>query len=303
MKLRFLAFFISALFLAVALLLVISTTTSGKTSILSDCVAVIELTGEITSHGSSSFIQQASSTVDSISKQLQEAQETPQMTSIVLVISSPGGSAVASKELYDEVKAIEKPIVAYFSESAASGGYYVAAPTNYIVANPNTITGSIGARASLLNYEGLFDKVGLREESFKSGELKDIGSGTRNLTDKERELLDEMVKETFQNFENDVRDSRKEKLTAFFEEILDGRILTAKGALKAGLIDEIGGKKRAIEKAASLANSTKTETCKLESPQTLSDLLSSISSDAATAFSQELRKSMSQTPTLRMEYS
>ncbi|MFQ5405956.1 MAG: signal peptide peptidase SppA [Candidatus Micrarchaeia archaeon] len=304
MKLRFLGVLLAVLFIGVATLLVISTATEGKTSILSKCVALIELKGEISTSSSNAF-GQATASVEAISQQLKEAEENPQMTSIVLLVNSPGGSAVASKELHDEVKSVKKPIIAYFSESAASGGYYVAAASNYIVANPNTITGSIGARASILNYEGLFGKVGLKEEAFKSGELKDIGAGYRNLTDKERQLLDEMVMETFENFEKDVREARKGKLTAFFEEVLDGRILTAKNALKAGLIDEIGTRKKAVEKAASLANSASTQICKMETPRSLSELLSSLSSNAANTFALQIQKQLTQ-PSItqvRMEYS
>jgi len=172
---------------------------------------------------------------------------------LLVEINSPGGSAVASSEIYEALRATNKTTVAYLDEVAASGGYYSAAGTSYIVANPNAITGSIGAVTDLINYEELFQKIGLRQEAVKSGELKDIGAPYRNMTAKERQLLQELIDETAARFTADVRAGRAGKLTPAFDALLDARIVSASGALKAGIIDEIGSRKAALKKAAELA--------------------------------------------------
>lgn len=171
---------------------------------------------------------------------------------LLLEINSPGGSAVASAEIYDALRATNKTTVAYLSEIAASGGYYAAAGTDYIVANPNTITGSIGAVTDLINYQELLEKIGLRQEAIKSGELKDIGAPYRNMTQQERLLLQALIDQTAARFIADVRAGRQGKLTASFETVLDARIVGSEDARRAGLVDQIGSRKAALQKAAEL---------------------------------------------------
>ncbi|HLD75769.1 MAG TPA: signal peptide peptidase SppA, partial [Candidatus Norongarragalinales archaeon] len=171
---------------------------------------------------------------------------------LLLEVDSPGGGAVASKELYDALRSVKKPVVAYLGEVAASGGYYAASATQYIVANPNTLTGSLGARAEILNYEQLFQKIGLRSESVQSGRLKDIGAGYRNMTPEERSILQGIIDELKGNFQKDVETARAGKLTPQFQTVLDSRVLSAKQALTAGLIDQVGTRKEALKMAAEL---------------------------------------------------
>ncbi len=171
---------------------------------------------------------------------------------LVLEINSPGGSAVASAEIYEALQATNKTTVAYLSEIAASGGYYAAAGTDYVVANPNAITGSIGAVTGLINYEELLQKIGLRQDAIKSGDLKDIGAPYRNMTQIERQLLQDIIDETAARFVADVRSGRSGKLTPAFETLLDARIVSAQTAKNAGLIDQIGSRKAALQKAAEL---------------------------------------------------
>ncbi len=283
-----LALLLGASFILVAVVLLVSAaaTGSGVKPLISRCVGVIDVKGEISTSGG------AASSAEMLS-QIDEASKDGSIAAILLDIESPGGSAVASKDVFDAVRELKKPVVAYIGEVGASGGYYIAAGAGHVVANPNAITGSIGARASLLNYEGLFGKIGLREESIKSGELKDMGSGSRNLTEKEREIFGEMINETFENFEHDVRLAREGKLKGEFENVIDGRILTARQALNAGLVDEIGSRKIAVKKAAQLGNLPVAEgelpaECAFARPKGLRDLLASFSSEAAQAFAREL---------------
>jgi protease-4 len=242
---------------------------SGK-----DCIGRIKMNGEIVYDAPSDmFGNSGGNTPAAINGLLLEADKSKNVKAILIEINSPGGSAVASKDIFDQVRELKKPTVGYFAEVAASGGYYVGAGTDYIIAHPNSITGSIGARGTFLNYEGLFEKLGIREESIKSGELKDIGIGSRNMTLKERKLLQELIDETFYNFRRDVEDGRKGKLNGdLYREALDARVLSSTQAKKIGLIDEVGNLKRAIKKANELAGNNETDEekmlpiCDFESP-------------------------------------
>lgn len=248
----------------------------------SKCVGVIRVQGEIITAGS---LVSGEASSEEIVSAVESAEKNSGVAAVLLEIDSGGGSAVASKEIYDALVETKKPVVAYLREIAASGGYYVASPADFIVANPNTITGSIGARTTVVSYEELFNKLGLRQENLKTGELKDIGEGNRNLTQKEREILQAILDETLVVFRQDVEKARAGKLdSTLFGQALDARILTAKQALATGLVDEIGGRKQALRKAASLANlSTEGEIaeCELVARGGLLDLLSMLSASFA----------------------
>jgi protease IV len=226
-----------------------------------ECIGRIKINGEIVYDAPQPLIGESSApTPEYIGGLLKEAQADNNVKAILIEINSPGGSAVASKEIYDEIRDAKKPTIAYFAEVAASGGYYVGAGTKYIVAHQSTITGSIGARTSILNYAGLFEKLGLNEEVIKSGNLKDIGSGSRNLTELERKLLQTQIDEQLQLFKKDVEEAREGKLNyALFNEALDARILSAKQALRIGLVDEIGGFKAVLKKANEMAGNKETD--------------------------------------------
>ncbi|OIO28252.1 hypothetical protein COX86_01485 [Candidatus Micrarchaeota archaeon CG_4_10_14_0_2_um_filter_60_11] len=154
------------------------------------------------------------------------------------------------------------------------------------------MTGSIGARATLLNYRDLFDKLGLAEDTIKSGELKDMGSGYRNLTDSERAILQGFVDEAFANFKADVEKGREGKLTAQYPEVLDARILTASQALRAGLVDEVASRQRALEKAAELGGASAKE-CEVPQEFSLRSLFASLGSAFAQGFKSEMSSSAS----------
>lgn len=247
-----------------------------------DCVGVLRVEGELTESGGSSGLFASGVSSYDVKELLKNAESDFRVKALVLEINSPGGSAVTSKEIFEALKNFKakKPVVAYLSETAASGGYYIASPANYIIANPNSITGSIGARATFLNYEELFKKIGLREDTIKSGELKDVGSGMRNLTEEERKLVNDIIKETAQNFINDVVAARGNAVRGnpFFEKALDARILSASMALQAGLIDETGVFDKALKKASALGNVSVDErgipaTCELQGAPGLLDVL------------------------------
>lgn len=273
----------------VVLAVVAGVLTVGVQSVVqSSCVSVLDVHGVISLDGEASFFS-AQPGSRSLVKQIKDWQESSSPV-LLLDVNSPGGSAVASKEIYDVLLESEKPVVAYLGEVAASGGYYVAAGSDFIVANPHAVTGSIGAIADVVNYQGLLEKLGVQQDVIKSGELKDIGAGYRNLTTQERQLLQGLIDETFQNFRADVEKSRAGNLTGFYQETLDARILSASQAKKAGLVDAVGSRQSALEKAATLGglDATSVTECPLEPPTSFGDLFASAGSSFAQGMLREL---------------
>lgn len=173
---------------------------------------------------------------------IQELEEDDTVKGVILRIESPGGGVSASQEIFRAVKKLDKkkPVVASMGSVAASGGYYVACPARAIMANPGTITGSIGVRMELSNLMGLMDMLGISHESIVSGKLKDAGSPYRELTPEERAYFQSLVADLFDQFVTDVAEGRKlppDKI----KEIADGRVLTGRQAQTEGLVDGLGG--------------------------------------------------------------
>lgn len=188
--------------------------------------------------------------------QINKYKDNPTVASIVLHIDSPGGSTGAVQEIYQEIREIRKTgkiFVTSFENIGASGAYYIATATNYIMANPGTLTGSIGVVVTVNNFKELLNKVGLKAEVIKSGKYKDIGSSTRNMTLNEKELIQALTDDVHNQFIEAIlrgRNIKKEKLI----NIADGRLLTGLQAYKVGLIDQLGNLNSAIKIAAKLAN-------------------------------------------------
>ncbi len=173
---------------------------------------------------------------------LRELKDDDSVKGVVLRIDSPGGAVAPSQELYQAVRALAavKPVVVSMGTAAASGGYYAAAPATLIVANSGSITGSIGVRAEYVNLQGLMDKLGLKSDMLASGKLKAAGSPTQPLTPEQRAYLMALIMDLHQQFVADVAEGRKMPVPAV-EKLADGRALTGKQALAAGLVDKLGG--------------------------------------------------------------
>ncbi|MGQ9668832.1 MAG: signal peptide peptidase SppA [Desulfosoma sp.] len=172
---------------------------------------------------------------------------------VVLRVESPGGGVGASQEVYREVRrtAMEKPVVASLGGIAASGGYYASAAATYIIANPGTLTGSLGVVAHLPNLEGLFDKVGYRTVTIKSGQFKDVGNPGRAMTDGEIALLQETLDGMHGQFIKDVAEGRRLPLEQV-RAVADGRVLSGEKALELKLVDALGNFQDAVIKAKDL---------------------------------------------------
>ncbi|MEK7721958.1 MAG: signal peptide peptidase SppA [Elusimicrobiota bacterium] len=229
-----------------------------------DAVAVIPLYGVI-SQGSSSRSWERGS--QQIVKRIKTLASRKEVKAIVLDINSPGGTVGAVQEIYSAILKAKaetrKPFIARFGEVSASGGYYVAAACDQIVAHPGTITGSIGVIFSVGNFEGLMKKVGFRSEAIKSGRFKDIGSPSREMTPDERKLLQAMIDDSYEQFVKAVSYGRKMPVDRV-KLLADGRIYTGRQAREAGLVDVIGDLQDAVDKAGEMGGMGK-------NPRVLSD--------------------------------
>ena len=179
--------------------------------------------------------------------------ENPSIKAIVLRIDTPGGGVVPSQEIYDAVKRVRnksnKAVIASMGSVAASGGYYIAAATDRIVANPGTLTGSIGVIMETANLEGLLQKIGVEGVVIKSGKYKDVGSPLRKMSAEERGLLQAVMDDVHRQFIEAVAEGRSMELRAA-QLLADGRIFTGRQAKEAKLVDELGDLEDAIQLAA-----------------------------------------------------
>ena len=187
-------------------------------------------------------------------EQLHDFRDNDSVKALVLRVDSPGGGVGPSQEIHDEVQALDKlkPVVVSMGSVAASGGYYVAAAAREIVANPGTITGSIGVIMEFANFQELLEKIGLSSVVVKSGTYKDIGSPTREMSAAEREILQDLIDDVHNQFVASVAEGRALDEQAV-RSIADGRIFSGRRAMELGLVDRIGNLQVAIDRAAELA--------------------------------------------------
>jgi len=192
-----------------------------------------------------------------INEQLKMYGEDSRVKAILLRMDTPGGGVAASQEIADQVKWLRnekgKKVVISMGSVGASGGYYIACAADKIYANPGTITGSIGVIAEWVNYGNLLKWAQMRPEVIKSGELKDVGSPTREITAKEREYLQRLINQMFEQFVSAVAEGRKDHLTREqIKQLSDGRVYTGEEALREKLIDGLGNYDAALKGTAAL---------------------------------------------------
>jgi len=190
---------------------------------------------------------------EEILKHLTEFRNNSNVKSIVLRIESPGGAVGAAQEIYQEVSRTNaiKPVIASMGSMGASGGYYAALGAKNIIANPGTMTGSIGVIVKFPNLEGLFEKIGYKSEVIKSGPMKDVGAPNRPMSDKERNLMQDLIDNVYNQFVRDIAAARSMPEETI-RGLADGRVYTGEQALAAGLIDSLGNFTDAITLAADL---------------------------------------------------
>lgn len=238
---NFLAAFGAVFFIIIALSVIIAVFIGRKGISGADKVAVVELTGVITDP-------------TEFGQELEAIEERDDIKAVVVRIDSPGGAVAPSQEIHSRILRLKevKTVVASMGTIAASGGLYSAVAAEKIVANPGTITGSIGVIVEFMNAEELLGKIGLKGYVVKSGKYKDVGSPLRKMEDEEKKLIQAVIDEVNNQFIKAVAEGRNLK----FEDvkaIADGRILTGSQAKEKGLVDELGGLQEAIELSARMA--------------------------------------------------
>ena len=188
---------------------------------------------------------------EDITKSLKDASEDDGVKAIVMRINSPGGSPAAAEEIVSEMKKTNKPIVISMGDVAASAAYYISAPADRIIANPDTMTGSIGVIWEFQNRSKFYEKDGTSFYIAKSGEMKDMGGDWRGLSDEEKQFADQIIAEAYGRFVQEVAEDRNLSLSKV-KDLADGRIYTGAKARELGLIDDFGSLDDAIDVAAKL---------------------------------------------------
>lgn len=212
-------------------------------------VAVVRVSGTIVSSDEDEFAAEATSGV--VIADLRAAAEDPDVKAIVLRVDSPGGSVTGSAQIYEAVKELDKPVVVSMAATAASGGYYISAPADYIFARPDTTTGSIGVILTLFNAEQLAEELGIEVITLTAGENKAIGGLWDALTPEQADILTAFIDEAYETFVRVIADGRGLDLDTV-RALADGRIYSGRQALDLGLVDELGDLREAIAKAADL---------------------------------------------------
>lgn len=242
---------------------------SGPTEDFGDEIFIIPVTGTIYS-GSDSYSPDTFS--DDIISQLESASENTNVKAVIVEIDSPGGTVVGSREISKAIEAFEKPIIAWMRENAASGAYWIAASTDHIIADPATITGSIGVAGSYLQFSGLLDDYNVSYERFVSGEYKDTGSPYKDVSDQEREYLQNKINLLNDMFIEHIASSRG--LTeSYVRGQATGEIFLGTEALNRKLVDSLGGKKEAVELAANMSGTDDYSVTRYERPESFFDRL------------------------------
>ncbi len=226
-------------------------TESRMTGSGSHKVALIDIRGVILN--GNSYGESANSEI--ICAMLDKAEKDPDVKGVILNLNTPGGEVTASDDIHHRIMELKKkkPVVALMNSIATSGGYYVAVACDRIVAGRMTLTGSIGVIISAYNYKGLFDKVGLQGETYKSGPMKDMLNPARLRTPEERVIVQKLVDESFDEFLRLVSAGRKIPLEQLRKsEVCDGRVIHGTTALRHKLVDRIGRLKEAMEETEKL---------------------------------------------------
>lgn len=237
-------------------------------------IAMISVAGTILSGTETCF--EGAAIDNQIVAELDQAIEDDEVAAVILDLETPGGGVVASENIHRKVLEAREagmPVIALMREVAASGGYYIAAGADEIVASSSTITGSIGVIMVAFNLEGTAEKIGITTEVIKSGPHKDIASPFRELQDEERQILQNLINEAYEQFVSVVAKGRGLD-AARVRELADGRIYSGKQARELGLVDHLGGRELALERAKQLAEAPGADLVRYECSTGLAELFS-----------------------------
>lgn len=238
-------------------------------------VALIKIHGIITTE-EDEFSLDDQSISDEVIKLIKKAEDNPDVKAILFEINSPGGSAVASKEIADEIKRasknVNKTTIAVIREIGTSGAYWIASSTDLIIASPLSITGSIGVISSYLEFNKLFDKYGINYRRLVAGKYKDIGSPFRNLTDEEQKILQTQLDSVHDYFIKEIAKNRNMSIENV-RKLADGLFYLGEEAQKLGLIDILGDKETAKELLKETLNLADIQLVEYKKPQGFIDSL------------------------------
>ena len=219
-------------------------------------LAVVVAEGEVTTDGGGfgPFAQESDVTPSKMRRAFARCNADPSVKGVVLRINSPGGMALPGEEIYHEAQktAEKKPVMVSMANIAASGGYYIAMPAKFIVANPATLTGSVGIYGGKLDLSGLYDKISLGKEMFTRGKYAGMLTTTRPFTDEEREKYFSHLQAMYGHFVSLVADSRNLTVDSV-DNLGQGQVWTGREALANGLVDQLGGLRATLEYTAARA--------------------------------------------------
>lgn len=241
-----------------------------------DKVVLVELSGVIAAEQPAGLFGGSVDLVERFRRELEQAAGDPAVKGLLLSIDSPGGTVTASDELWHAVRSYRqktlRPVVVHMGALCASGGYYVAAAANEVVAGPTTITGSIGVVLGGLNFHGLLREHGVQDVTITSGANKDLLNPTAPLRDEHRAILQALVDETHGRFVEIVAEGRKLPLEDV-RALADGRIYTATQAKAKGLVDAIGYREEALARVVALSGAPSARLVRYRRPPSLADVL------------------------------
>ena len=228
-----------------------------KGLLVSDKIAIIDVDGMLINRRKHGLMLTGDNPVSLFVEKLDKAAADRNVKAVVLRLNSPGGTVTASDIMYHSLREFKqktgKPIVASIIGLGCSGAYYLACGCDGIIAQPSSVTGSIGTIFQTFSVAGTMDKIGVKSVTIKSGELKDIASPLHDLTGEEREVLQGIIEDLYQQFLTVVKEGRKTIVEQKLPDLADGRVFVAKKALHEGLIDRIGYMADGIEWAKEMA--------------------------------------------------
>ena len=244
-------------------------------------ILLIQLDGVLSEEATStSFFLPGESRVARLREELQLARRDSDIRALLLRINSPGGTVTASDILYDEILRFKRerqvPVVAQLMGIAASGGYYVAMSADRIMAQPTSVTGSIGVIFGGINVSGLMEKIGIENQTLTSGPYKDAGSMLREMTPEERAQLQSVLDDMYQRFVTVVQAGRPRLQREEIAKLADGRIYSAPQALQHGLVDELGDLHDAVDATERAAGLVKSRVVTYHRPREFRDNLYSV---------------------------
>ncbi len=214
-------------------------------------IAIIRVAGVITSGEGGPFGNAGVAFSNDVIADIKKAKADADVKAIVLAVNSPGGGVVASDEIYHALSGADKPVVVVIGDLGASGGYYISMASDWIIANPSSLVGSVGVISEFPNAEGLMEKVGVDFVVITSGPRKDFGSPYREMTEAEREYWQVIIDETYEGFVEIVAKGRGMTVDEV-RRLADGGVYSGRQALELKLIDQLGYEEDAITKAAEL---------------------------------------------------